>query len=177
MSWEVLGTILGGVCVLGIYSFLYRENPVYRFFEHIFIGIATGIGIVFTWIYFLDNDWFRPMVGLNLKPWEGYDPWMALWALPAIFGLGIYFIYSKKRVWIARMVIGFGFGVAGGRAFKGFFNEFLPQLADSFRPPIEYSPTEGLMLWSTLENWLFVVTLVCVPSTEIAACASLARPN
>ncbi len=89
--------------MLGIYSFLYKENPVYRFFEHIFIGIATGIGIVFTWIYFLDRDWFRPMVGLDLQPWESYNPWMALWILPAVFGLGIYFIYSKKRVWIARI--------------------------------------------------------------------------
>jgi len=162
VSWEVLGAIAGGFCVLGIYSFLYKENPVYRFFEHIFIGIATGIGIVFTWIFFLDNDWFRPMVGLDLKPWESYNPAMALWILPAIFGLGIYFIYSKKRVWIARVVIGFGFGVAGGRAFEGFFNEFLPQLVDSFRPPVELSPTGGLMVWRTLENWLFVVTLVCV---------------
>ncbi len=163
MSWEVLGTIVGGFCVFGVYSFLYKENQFYRFFEHIFIGIATGIGIIFTWTYFLDREWFRPMTGLDLEPWESYNPANVLWILPAIFGLGIYFIYSRKRVWIARTVIGFGFGVAGGRAFRGFFNEFLPQLVDSYsRVPVEYSPVSGIQVWTTIENWIFVVTLVCV---------------
>jgi hypothetical protein len=163
VSWEVIGTIVGGFCVIGIYSFLYKENPVYRFFEHVFIGIATGIGIVFTWTYFLDQEWFRPMTGLDLEPWEGYSPWNALWILPAIFGCGIYFIYSTRRVWIARTVIGFGFGVAGGMAFRGFFNEFTPQLVDTYsRVPVEYSPVSGFQLWPTVENWVFVATLVCV---------------
>ena len=43
--WEVF---LGGVCTLAIFSFLYRENMFYRFFEHFFIGIATAYGIVFS---------------------------------------------------------------------------------------------------------------------------------
>jgi hypothetical protein len=163
MSWEILGTIAGGFCVLGVYSFLHKENPVYRVFEHAFVGIATGIGIVFTWVTFLDPEWFRPMTGLDLKPWESYSGWMTLWILPAIFGMGIYFIYSKKNVWIARTVIGFGFGVAGGMAFRGFFNEFLPQLVDTYsRVPVVYSPVGGVQLWATAHNWLFVLTLVCV---------------
>lgn len=163
MTWEVIGTIVGGLAVLGIYSFLHKENPVYRTFEHMFVGIATGIGIVFTWVYFLDPEWFRPMTGLDLQPWESYSYWNVLWILPAIFGCGIYFIYSRKNVWIARMVIGFGFGVAGGMAFRGFFNEFFPQLVDTYsRVPAVYSPVSGFQFGATIQNWIFVLTLVCV---------------
>ena len=31
---------------LAIFSFLYRDNPVYRFAEHLFVGVAAGYWIV-----------------------------------------------------------------------------------------------------------------------------------
>ena len=33
MNWELLGTLIGGYMALAIYSYLYKENPVYRFVE------------------------------------------------------------------------------------------------------------------------------------------------
>ncbi len=33
------------ICLLGIWSFLYRENPVYRVAEHIFVGSTAGHAI------------------------------------------------------------------------------------------------------------------------------------
>jgi hypothetical protein len=165
MSWEIAGILAGGLCVLGIFSFLWRENPVYRFFEHLYIGVATGYGVVMVVTRFLWPKWLQPhALDLERAAWESYHWINVLWFLPAIFGLLMYFILSRKRAWLAQIVIGVGLGWSGGLAFRGFFNEFLPQLIDSFRPllALQPGPGGGLDLKTTLENILFAATLLCV---------------
>lgn len=43
MNWNL---IVPAILTLGIYSILYKETPVYRFFEHLFIGTTMGYAIV-----------------------------------------------------------------------------------------------------------------------------------
>ena len=36
---------------LAIFSFLYRDNPIYRFAEHLFAGLSAGYYVaLYTWI-------------------------------------------------------------------------------------------------------------------------------
>lgn len=158
--WEVF---FGGVCTLAIYTFLVNENPVYRLFEHFFIGIAAGWGIVKGFTNFLWPQIIKPMFGLGQVAFpdgtipEPRNPLFLLYLAPIAFGLLYYFIYSKRYRWLAQLVIGFQFGYAGGLAFKGTFTELLPQVYDSFRPL--WVPGEYL---ETFNNWFFVGTLLCV---------------
>ena len=155
--WEVF---FGGVSTLAIFSFLHRENFLYRFFEHFFIGIATAYGIVFTVKEFLWPKVFQPLLGLDRVLFpdgtysEPYDKWNLLYLMPMAFGSLYYFILSKRHNWLAQLVIGFSFGVAAGLSFKGLFVELLPQLSDSYRPL--YVPGS---LVETLQNLVFVFTL------------------
>ncbi len=165
VNWTVLGVLVGGICVIAIYSFLYKENPLYRFFEHVFIGVATGYGVVLTVIIFVWPKFLKPTLGLDLAPWESFNPYELLMFLPFVFGCGILFILSRKHGWIARIVIGAGLGMSGGLAFKGFFAHFVPLLVDSFKPLVAFrpGPTGGeLDLWTMVEHFIFVVTLLCV---------------
>ncbi len=167
MDWELTGVLAGGICVLAIYSFLYKENSFYRFFEHVFIGVSAGYGVVLTVANFLWPDYIKPkfIQGLVDRPWEPYDWWGLLWVLPLLYGLLIYFMLSRKRAWIARLVIGLGLGLGGGLYFKGFFAQFLPDVVNSFRPLIVMQPgAQGasLDLWAMFENVFFMTTLVCV---------------
>ena len=41
-----LSLIVPAILTLGIYSILYKETPVYRLFEHLFIGTTLGYSIV-----------------------------------------------------------------------------------------------------------------------------------
>ena len=43
---EILGIWIAAFLTLCIYSFLYRDNPFYRFAEHLFVGVSVGYGIV-----------------------------------------------------------------------------------------------------------------------------------
>ena len=166
-SWGLCTVLLGGVATLAIFSFVVRENPFYRFFEHLFIGIAAGWGLVLTFKNFLWPTILVPMLGLDILPYpdgsipRAYNRALLLYLIPMAFGLLYYFIYSKRYSWIAKLVIGFSLGMSGGLAFEGFFNQMLPQLQSSFKPLVVFSP-EGLDLGKSLSNAFFVFTLLAV---------------
>ena len=53
---------LGALATLALYSILYRENPVYRFAEHLFVGLAAGYGLYVLWKDVLRPKWWMPLV-------------------------------------------------------------------------------------------------------------------
>ena len=170
-SWEWWEIFLGGIGTFAIFSFLYRENPFYRVFEHFFIGIATSWGIISTIRQFFWPNVLRPMLGLDRVVFPGgayqepYDTNYLLFLVPMVFGLLYYFIGSKKWNWLAQIVIGFGFGVSAGLTFRGVFNESLPQIYDSWRPLVVFAKSEagvsgGVNWGDTLSNIVFLITLL-----------------
>lgn len=160
--WE---TFIAGIATLAIYSFLFKENPFYRFFEHLFIGIATGITVMKSFRTFLWQEIFKPLFGQDIIAYpdgsmpQEYNYLYLLYLIPMGFGLLYYFILTRKYSWLAQVAIGLSLGVGGGLAFKGFFNEMLPQLYDSFRPL--YIPGNST---DSINNLVFMVTLITVLS-------------
>ena len=166
-NWKIAEILIGGIATLAIFSFIIKENPVYRFFEHLFIGIAAGFLSIYSIRNFLWPKVISPMFALDIEHFPDgtqsheYNPLFLVYLIPMAFGLLYYFIYSRKYGWLAKIVIGFSLGMSGGLAFKGFFNEMIPQLVMSFRPL--YVETGGNIDWlSMLENLFFVAGLLAV---------------
>lgn len=167
MTAESFTIFTAGIATLAIFSFLIKENPVYRFFEHLFIGIASGFGIILTVKNFLWPKIIMPMIGADIYHFPdgtlSKEPssYYLLYLIPAAFGLLYYFIYSQKYNWLAKLVIGFSLGAAGGLAFKGFFNQILPQITGSFKPLVVFE-NGTFSLLESLNNILFITILVLV---------------
>ncbi len=168
LDMSLITTFMAGISTLAIFSFLIKENSFYRFFEHIFIGIATGLGIVQGVRYFLWPQIVKPMLGLDILTYpdgtysKPYEYLQLLYLIPMMFGLLYYFIYSKKHAWLAKLVIGFSLGASAGLAFKGFFAEMLPQLASSFKPLVVLI-ADGSIDWKeSFSNIVFIFTLLAV---------------
>jgi hypothetical protein len=123
MNPELFKLWAGVIATLGVYTILYRENPISRLFEHIFVGLSAGYMIVVIWTLSLQPKWWQPMT--EERKWY--------WIFAAIIGLLFYFIYSRRLVWLARLVIGLFFGTASGTFFREFFPLLSPQIAASFR--------------------------------------------
>ncbi len=154
---------IGAICTLGLYSVLYKENKVYRLFEHLFLGLATGYMVALTWTDVLLPKWYKPLV--DQGQW-----WYILALVP---GLMYYFIFSRKHSWISRLIIGFFLGVASGQAFKAFVNDTWPQISTSFKPIVPHpaiaaSPgnpaIKALSIPDAINNVLFMFILLCVMS-------------
>ena len=150
MSHERVVIWVAAVCILVIYSLLYRENVVYRFFEHIFIGLATGFGIAVTWNEFLLPKWFNPL----------FQEGRWYWIFALVVGAMFYFMYSRRYIWISRLAIGTFMGLGTGAAFKGIVAMYIPQVRSSLKPLVDPAQFPYLIF-----NHLIVfVTLVAVMS-------------
>jgi hypothetical protein len=166
-TWSQVSIFVGGLGTLAIFSFLIKENPFYRFFEHLFIGIAAGLGPMLVIRDFLWPNVLTPMLGVNITVYpdgtlsEAYQPLYLLYIAPMLFGCLYYCIYSRRHAWLAKVVIGFTLGASGALAIRGFFGEVLPQITGSFKPLVVMG-SDGFMLGESLNNCFFVVTLLLV---------------
>lgn len=163
---DALNLWIGAICTLGLYSVLYKENKIFRLFEHIFLGLATGYLLVTTWNETLLTKWWTPMV-------EDGQWW---WVFALCIGALYYCIYSKKYNWMARLVIGFFLGVGAGQFFQAFVNDTWPQVYTSFKPLLPHGPIpavagpgghpaiKAVTGVDAINNWIFMFILVCVMS-------------
>lgn len=55
---EHIGIWIAAFLTLGIYSFLFKDNPVYKFVEHLFVGVSAGYWITKQW----DNVLYKNLV-------------------------------------------------------------------------------------------------------------------
>ena len=147
MSVQHIVTILAAICTLAIFSILYKENAVYRFFEHVFIGLATGYGITILWTQVLKPTWWIPMTA------EGKWPWIFALVIGGMF----YTIYIPRYAWMSRLLMVTLMGTAAGIAFQGFARLYIPQLTSSFLPILAPKPP-----YLQIQNLVIVVTIVTV---------------
>lgn len=166
-SWELVTVLIAGFATLAIFSFLLGENRFYRFFEHLYIGIAAGLGLVVPIKNYLWPQVLTPLFGLDIVQYpdgtfsKEYNELNLLYIAPMLFGLLFYFVYSKRYAWLSKIVIGFLLGMSGGIAFKGFFNDMTPQFVSSFKPLVVF--VDGTIdWWASFSNTFFVVTMLSV---------------
>ena len=109
---ELFGIWVAALLTLCIYSFLYRDNPFYRFAEHLFVGISVGYGIVLS-IHqgFIPFAWKPFEAALSGGSLQGY-----LKLIPIAIGLLFFARLSPRHTWLIRypiaILIGFGSGIA-----------------------------------------------------------------
>ncbi len=159
---ELLKLWLGMACTLGLFSILYRENKVYRFFEHFFLGISMG--------YLIVNAYTDTILPKFWEPFHDKGQWWLIFSI--IIGLFYYFIFSQKFAWLARLVIAFFLGVTSGRGFKAYVNDYWPQIPTSFKPLFPHeaivradgTKIAALAREDAVNNLIFMVILVCVMS-------------
>lgn len=150
---ERINAWIGTLCTLAIYSILYRENPFYRLFEHMYIGLAAGYALGPYLVDVIYRYWWEPIRA------EGV--WWLVFVVP--FGMYLYFIYSEKYGWVSRLVIGSLIGAYSGLTFQAFSSRYLPQLHGALSKPLWFPPNaEGIYLSNIINNWIFIIILVSV---------------
>lgn len=127
---------VGAFLVIAIYTYLWKDNPLYRITMQVFIGVNVGYQVVIQWRDILYPQWWIPMIeGFRALFMGGSgSPWGALWAVAGLLGLFWYFQMSRKLMWLSRIVMGVMIGITAGVTIKSQLGTNLPQLTDSLRP-------------------------------------------
>ncbi len=114
MNWEILGIWLGAAVTLCLYSFLYRDNPFYKFVEHLFVGMSAGYWVIYSIYNVLIPNWWE-----NLFPADGgFD---AIWLVPGIFAMFMLARMVPKVAGLSRLALGMIVGTGAGLNMVTFF--------------------------------------------------------
>ena len=137
---QTLGIWLAAFCTLAIYSFLYGDNPVYQFAEHLFVGLGAAHMAVMGWESMRDRA---------LLPVFTKGEW---WWLGAVIG-GIMLLmrWFKPVRWVSRIPLGFMMGVAAGLSIRRAVDAELWQQIRS---------TAGMAL-NSWNNVIYLAVVVC----------------
>ncbi len=100
---------IAAILTLAIFSFLYKENPLYRFAEHLYVGIANGYAITFYWHRVLVPSLFD-RVGAASTPVT-----TKVWLIAiAIIGALYFTRFIPKVSWLIRIPIAIVLGYSAG---------------------------------------------------------------
>lgn len=132
-------TTVAAIGTIALFTYLYKENPIFSFAEHCLIGLAAAHSLTMTW----DNYW-KPTLTEDIPGGEWYL------ILPLVVGLLIYLRYFPDLAWYARipMSLWVGYGVGYTLAFSP--QPFLNQIKASF------------MKLNSLDNIVFFLSTITV---------------
>ena len=94
-----IGVWINAFLTLCILSFLYKDNPFFRFAESLFAGMSLGYYIGIVTENTLKPNLFRPMFE---NFWGDYN---FLLLIPMALGVMLYFRYIAKIAWLARIAL------------------------------------------------------------------------
>jgi len=149
---EIFGAWVAVFLTLGIFSYLYKDNPFYKIAEHVFVGVSAGYWMSMAfWTQVQPNLFGRlwpvpegEISGFFMKIWYGtYNLFGTV--LPSVFpaggidkghghdphfiyilpfALGIMMLLSvhSKLSWLARLGIAYTVGMAAGLRAYAFLN-------------------------------------------------------
>jgi hypothetical protein len=121
----VIETWVAAFLTLCVFSFLYKDNPFYRFAEHLFVGSAAGYLLAVQWQnVLLPNVWTPLARGRDL-----------IVLIPLLLGFMMLARAWSKGAGIARWSIAFYVGIYSGVAIPGYMQaQIFAQLADAAKP-------------------------------------------
>jgi hypothetical protein len=123
-----IGIIIAGILTLAIFTFLYRDNPIYRMVEHLLIGLSIGYALVIYWQTTLVDILFRPLL-------TGGKPVLLI---PLVLGLLMFSRFSSRLSWLSRIPIAFMIGAGAGVAIPAMlYARTLKQVSASVMPVID----------------------------------------
>ena len=124
---EHFASWLAAFLTLGIFSFLYKDNPWYKLTEAIFVGISAGYWVV---VLFWDNLYGKFWVGAVET---GEDPYLWIGA-----GLGLLMLMRliPKIGWISRWPLAFIVGATGGLWLINYFSSNVMAQAQATMVPL-----------------------------------------
>ncbi|MBC8525942.1 MAG: hypothetical protein ISS28_01800 [Candidatus Cloacimonetes bacterium] len=100
---EIIGIWIAAFLTLCMFSFLYKENPFYRFAEHLFVGCSMG--------YFIPYTYYNVFIPYTYNPLFLRKEYILI--IPFIIGLLYWLRFSGKYSWLSRYPIAFGLGIVG----------------------------------------------------------------
>ena len=140
---------IGAFVTLALFSFLYKDNPVYRLVEHVFAGLSAGYYWGLIWESVILQQLWHPFK-------DNHQYWLVV---PFILGMLMFTRFIKKYSWISRISLAFVMGNTAGIFLISQLHGFvLPQMRSTMTEQVANGHVDSI---------LTVIVVVGVISTLI----------
>lgn len=127
---------LAAFITIGIYSFLWKENPLQKIGEYMIVGLGVAHSILMG---------FQNVKSMAWQPMVNQGVWYM--AIPMLLGLSLWSRWFKKISYLSRPAISLLVGVSGAVALRGALDaDLFGQLLATIRLPL-----------SNAYNWIMIV--------------------
>jgi hypothetical protein len=154
--WDTFGIWTAAILTIGIISFLYKDNPIYKLCEAIFVGISAGYWFVSLFFQNLlpklfDSLGITKMLGFTNENGAfqnilagHYD--IRIWnVLAGILAIMMLLRLVPKLGWISRWPLGVIVGTTAGLYMVTYFqSNFLSQLQNTIIPLVDIGKIRAL---------------------------------
>lgn len=139
-----IGITIGALLTLAIFSFLYRDNPLYKVAENIFVGVSAGYWAVVLWFDFAWPNLFAPLFQGRIY-----------YLVPIFIGVLMFAPLFPKINWLVRIPLTFTMGIAMAVTITQYIQgDIIPQLQGTFLP------LRGVPLFTAFSNLLIILGVI-----------------
>lgn len=124
---ELLGIWCAAFMTLCLFSFLYKDNPFFRFAESVFAGVSLG--------YYIGQEASQTIRPNLIEPLIHGFPGSLHLLIPLLIGLVLYTRYIPKISWLSRWSLAIYVGYyVGVNMVQKLHGEVLPQMQSTIVP-------------------------------------------
>ena len=139
------GLILAAGVTLALYSFLYRDNPLFKLAEHIYVGVVAAYEFAQIWYQNILSDIINPLAGRSISP----EPVWSI-VIPTILGFLLMSRLVGKAVWLSRMpfglIVGLGAGLFIPRRISAYLIQQVEPTVSAVFPASGFDPNSAFIL-------------------------------
>lgn len=145
--WQTVGVWVAALMTLGIFSFLFKDNPLYKVCESILIGVSAAYWMVYAFWSTLVPQLFAklsptlvrehvmPSLAVSATPTQDF----LLSLVPLVLGGMLLWRLAPKGQWISVWPIAMIIGVTAGlRITSALESDFLAQIAATMKPLVAF---------------------------------------
>jgi hypothetical protein len=164
---RTLGLWLAAFFTLAIFSFLYRDNPLYKVAESVLVGVSAGYWIVVAFWDVLTPNLVGKISPSTVQAWaipglSGADAIPNyIYIVPLILGGMLLWRLAPRGAWISRWPLAFVIGAFAGLQLIGYLHgDFLAQIRNSILPLVAMN--QGAFdLSRSIQNTLIITGILC----------------
>ena len=153
-DWTGFGIIVAAGFTLALYSFLYKDNPLFKFGEHVYVGVAAAYTFGQVWFPVLYGDLLAPLLDRDADAAAKTNWWLLV---PTLLGLLILTRFSTRLGWLSRIAFAFVVGLGAGFAIPRTISSYILAQIEPTLKPLSMS-------WDGID---LLIILVCVVTVLI----------
>lgn len=118
-----IGVWVAAACTIAMFSFLWKDNAMFKSFQHVYVGVAAGYWMVQNWFSIKNMAW---------TPLTQKGDMLQL--VPMILGFMLFARFFKSISWLSRWAVAFLMGIGAALSIKILETEFMQQLIGTLVP-------------------------------------------